>query len=730
MSENTDSLGRIKGYKRLFDVGMEVEQPSSLMGSSQPYWLNAVGGTQWHRDQSGPMEFSFKPATSSLTEIFKPFAEEVRDEDKWEWTNNMSGHRSYIGGDGGCGSHIHFGTKQSIMKDNQAENIEQVTVFYNTAVTFLPFAVKYFSCGRGNTLRRSAMRWGGLENLQRYSPNTVSNKFQRRGRWRDNYSFLVWNKQHKDKITLELRVNEQMPQWSLPMIDMFLLIANKHIAHGQSPKLRNHRAIMRALHQDINNNNKIHDTLDMQLEFEEGRELFAPNSHVIGDKFPTTLTVRQFLKLIDRLAYWTFAYSSRKLHTQQMRYIACGGDTSKLPTLPLWKPWDYDYKKMFDLSNIPLPNINGSHRKWIKEHFPKVTKRTHTPFAHANLGEQVSVSSSNSTDTSTPTLVDLMQSVGMTPRSEVRTSDLVTSQEVVTAEFRDRGEAVNLVLQTQFQFGLSMGVYSEQSMEQNACPTDNEHEVFRNRMSAQLGRVVSEEEYHSSLAHDILVANGVSCRTLSMTYYGELNGMSGAHSREYISNRGYNCERINFSMNVNSTTHQPNTTPISITPFCTHGNTLDNYSMQLETQERNFRYDGWPTVLERREERWDTVFRTENTDLIERELSSLRVGDTNFPNNNCIVCLMIVHITRRHSNHENMHRGAMNNDDIRATLLGCIQCIEWEQERLEAEITHMLRGCAYGYMGNGQRCMIAYEEATEENNDDWADLDIRIGDDN
>ena len=77
-----------------------------------------------------------------------------------------------------------------------------------------------------------------------------------------------------------------------------------------------------------------------------------------------------------------------------------------------------------------------------------------------------------------------------------------------------------------------------------------------------------------------------------------------------------------------------------------------------------------------------------------------------------------------------MHRGAMNNDDIRATLLGCIQCIEWEQERLEAEITHVLRGCAYGYMGNGQRCMIAYEEATEENNDDWADLDIRIGDDN
>ena len=49
---------------------------------------------------------------------------------------------------------------------------------------------------------------------------------------------------------------------------------------------------------------------------------------------------------------------------------------------------------------------------------------------------------------------------------------------------------------------------------------------------------------------------------------------------------------------------------------------------------------------------------------------------------------------------------------------------------MESEITHMLRGCAYGYMGSGQRCMIAYEEATEENNGDWADLDIRLGDDN
>ena len=376
-----DSRGREAGYKRLFDVGMEVEQPGNRMGNNTPSWLGDVGGEDYHNDGSGPKEFTFKPAKKNLAEIFKVFADGVPDGQKWIWTNNIHGHNSYLGGDGGCGSHIHFGTKQSVNDDVQGESIAQITIFYNTMISLLPFCNKWFSWGEGGKLRNSAMSWSGIENMQRYGQNTVKSRLRMNMGRRDGYGFLIWNRRTKSKITLELRVNEAMPQWSLPFVDVAFLIANKHIAAGDSPKLRNHRTLMRAIHSDIKLNGKLTSTLDMRVEFAEGRELYAPVPHIIGEKFPTSMSMREFLQLIDRVSYWVFAYSSRKYYTKQLRFRALGGDPTRLPVEMMWKPWDFSVKELFTGAGMTMPTASE-----IKERFPKVVKRTHSPFAKVSLG--------------------------------------------------------------------------------------------------------------------------------------------------------------------------------------------------------------------------------------------------------------------------------------------------------------------------------------------------------
>lgn len=392
-----DTKGRVKGYKRLFDVGMEIEQAGELMNTNagrggyshegsrraSPTWLRAVGGTAWHSDGSGPMEFSLPVANKNLASLFVKFAEGVPPENRWNWHNSIPRGSERSGS--GCGSHIHFGTKQGVNADASGDSLSQITIFYNTAVSFLPFCTKWYSWGRDDKLRDHWARWCSISGLQRLAPDSVHRELRKRQGSRGSYSsagFMIWNKRTKAKCTLELRVNEAMPQWSLAFTDMFLLIANRHIEIGDSPKLKNHRRTMERLHQDIANNGKIHDTLDDYIEFYEGRELRAPVPHIIGEKFPHRMKFKEFLQLIDRVAYWVFAYSSRKYYTKQMRYRALGGDVTRLPVDMQWEPWKFTIRQLFEGAGMRMPTPTK-----IKEMFPKVVKRTHTPFAHVRLGE-------------------------------------------------------------------------------------------------------------------------------------------------------------------------------------------------------------------------------------------------------------------------------------------------------------------------------------------------------
>jgi len=385
-----DTRGRVKGYKRLFDVGMEIEQAGELINAgvyenrrSIPSWLGAVGGTGWHADGSGPMEFSLPVAQKNLASLFVRFAEGVPPDKRWEWHNQIP-HGNLREGSG-CGSHIHFGTKQRVDQDMNGDSLSQITIFYNTAVTMLPFTTKWFSWGRNDTLRSSWAIWCSMGGLQRLSPSSISRQLRMRRGSRGSYSsagFIIWNRQTKDKCTMELRVNEAMPQWSLAFTDVFLLIANKHIEVGDSPKLKNSRSIMRKLQSDIERNGKIHDMLEEYIEFYGGRELRAPVPHIIREKFPRRMKVKEFLHLIDRVCYWVFAYSSRKYYTKQLRFRALGGDPTRLPLEMMWEPWKFTVKQLFQGAGQVIPSPSE-----IKQMFPKVVKRTHTPFAHVRLGE-------------------------------------------------------------------------------------------------------------------------------------------------------------------------------------------------------------------------------------------------------------------------------------------------------------------------------------------------------
>lgn len=389
---NRDTRGRVKGYKRLFDIGMEIEQAGELMNtgdrfsggrSSTPTWLRNVGGHGWHSDGSGPMEFSLPVAQKNLASMFVKFAEGVPAANRWKWHNTIPRGNTRAGS--GCGSHIHFGTKQGVNQDASGDSLSQITIFYNTAVSFLPFATKWYSWGANDTMRDHWARWCSISGLQRLAPDSVQRELRKRQGSRGSYSsagFMIWNKRSKAKCTLELRVNEAMPQWALAFTDVFLLIANRHIEIGDSPKLKNHRRTMERIHNDITHNGKIHDMLDEYMEFYAGRELRTPVPHIIGEKFPTRMKVREFLQLIDRIAYWVFAYSSRKYYTKQLRFRALGGDVSRLPVQMAWEPWKYTIRQLFEGTGQSMPTPAK-----IKEMFPKVVKRTHTPFAHVRMGE-------------------------------------------------------------------------------------------------------------------------------------------------------------------------------------------------------------------------------------------------------------------------------------------------------------------------------------------------------
>lgn len=550
-----DTKGRRKGYKRLFDIGMEIEQSGRLMGSTDsrnpPSWLNAVGGHSYHLDGSGPMEFSLTPAKKNTASLFKTFADGVPLHSRWKWHNEIP-YGSGSGGSG-CGSHIHFGTKQSVNADVRGDSLSQITIFYNTAITILPFCTKWFSWGNGNRLRSSWQSWCGISGLDRYTQSTIKRKLSmsrgsREGTYGDRYAgrgYMIWNRRTKDKCTLELRVNEGMPQWSLPFVDVFTMIAQKHIEAGDSPKIINHRALMQRLHNDIGRNYRIQDILDDSIEFAEGRELLAPVPHIIGEKFPRVMTVREFLHLIDRVAYWIFAYSSRKLYTKQLRFRALGGDPTMLPIGMAWEPWNYTVKDLFRGSGQDMPS-----KAWIRDNFPKVVKRTHTPFAHVRMGENRIPEESEDTEVRDDIVVHMNEEESEEPRRLRELIDMfgVEPETELTGLDLSHGDtdSQHIVLQVEVD-------------------DDTVHERMLERVNAEAGRLSADDTNHlvgcdnhnvldhrcdaCITIHDVYTANGYAC----IICVGE----SISHSATFNSNlQGsvYTCHHGNVNMRFTAST--------------------------------------------------------------------------------------------------------------------------------------------------------------------------------
>lgn len=392
----SDKLGRTKGYKKIVSVGMEVEQPGALMGTGRmrmtgsnigPAWMKDVNAdmTSWIKDGSGPYEFSFMPAMKNMTEIFVKFAEGVPDHKKWRWVSQYGG-RNYLDTYSdtiGCGSHVHLGLMQGNVDDRRTTSLIQNTILWNTSVTFLPFTGKYLGWTPEDRLRNRTMFYASLESkCRRYNPTTMADKM-RRATGREN-EFITLNRNGKEKMTMEIRAVEAMPQWVLPFIDVFLLMAYKHIEVGESPKLINHRAVMRWLHNQYDIYGKITD-LDYIIEFEKGKELYAPVPHIIGEKFPRVMTAGEFLHLIDNINYWIFSYSSRAYYWKQLRFRALGGQPSRLPVPMMWRPWKYTVKEMFEATGQSHRFMTARTAK--KSKFPKTQQRTHSPFAQVRLGK-------------------------------------------------------------------------------------------------------------------------------------------------------------------------------------------------------------------------------------------------------------------------------------------------------------------------------------------------------
>lgn len=262
--ESQNNIRQIKnGEKKLKRkpgmVGLEVEQFGARTGGTprmhgdNPTGLpmtvpsaveNRASIFHLHYDGSGPIEFSTQ-ASQFEAELYATIKSIVGD-DWWYWTNEFKRGSEWKG----CGSHTHFSVLGDIslgtqFANQQVGNASQWAILNNNLVELGPLFAPFWSFGV--KYRSSALNHWAVPTNMRLSPDAIISLFQN-GSYSNangghilvghNYTYPSFNRHaQKQQITIENRLCENHPYWTLPAIQLLGSVNSACFKRDNSMKL-------------------------------------------------------------------------------------------------------------------------------------------------------------------------------------------------------------------------------------------------------------------------------------------------------------------------------------------------------------------------------------------------------------------------------------------------------------------------------------------------------------
>lgn len=242
--------------KAPFSLGMEIEQIGHRLPSG--YYSSEL---DWELDGSGPMEATIggpKTTAAMLARFYRATRDSIGT---WEWhaASNTSGQAN------GCGSHVHLGLVPRVFEDDVVAN----TIAYNSVIELAPFFAPFW-CHDWERGFRHGTYYGGTFATARGEPNIdtwavpqtvraspMSMRRILRGSrapGTTSYPSIRANKSRESEnkpFTCEIRMNDGHPAMALAGLLLLRRVVGNAIERGDSVKLANRDATLRALYNAI-----------------------------------------------------------------------------------------------------------------------------------------------------------------------------------------------------------------------------------------------------------------------------------------------------------------------------------------------------------------------------------------------------------------------------------------------------------------------------------------------
>lgn len=217
-------------------TGIPTTVPAGVVGRSSIF--------HGHYDGSGPYEWSTS-ANQFESELMAEIKAVVANE-PWVWTNEFIRN----GEQKGCGSHIHFSVLGDIslgseFANQQVGNASQWAIIWNNLVELGPIFAPFWAFGV--KYRSSALDRWAVPTTTRLSPEAIVRLFQNGSYSNDrggsvlvghSYTYPSFNRHSlKVQITVENRLCENHPYWTLPAIQLLGSINSACFKRDNSMKL-------------------------------------------------------------------------------------------------------------------------------------------------------------------------------------------------------------------------------------------------------------------------------------------------------------------------------------------------------------------------------------------------------------------------------------------------------------------------------------------------------------
>jgi hypothetical protein len=212
----------------------------------------------------------------------------------WEWHNTTGAGAS-------CGSHAHIRFDGADERDE--DHVAGMTVAWNTAVELTPFLAPFWCADWQGGFRDDVGYWASPQTT-RFSQSTMARKLEAEAD--RSYSSVTLNPPSGSKPhTIELRLNEGHPSFSLVGLTFLRRVITKACRKGWSPKLAGgRRGALEGLYQAIYEGGDLVGSMKEAgpFRFEEGRGI--PGSDVLEYDSAWDVLEKVFaVNGIDRGAY-------------------------------------------------------------------------------------------------------------------------------------------------------------------------------------------------------------------------------------------------------------------------------------------------------------------------------------------------------------------------------------------------------------------------------------------